>query len=383
MPKKIVILLDGTSNEIKTNRSNILRLYGTLSKSKDQLVYYDPGVGTFGAENTWSQAVRKGVEVWGMATGWGLDANVKEAYRFLVQNHQVDANGHADSIHIFGFSRGAYTARVLAGFLHAFGLMEPRNLNLLDYAYRAYKRIGETVGEGAFDELRLHERILRPQRPTIRFLGLFDTVASVIESGRFGPRLRKHAFTSTNPSVQAVRHAVGIDERRTMFRPQLWPEDQLFKPNRFNDTGAVPQNAREVWFTGVHGDIGGGYPEKDAGLAKIPLHWMIEASKAEGLAYKTRTINQLVLGQSDDDYVPPNPSAKVNRSMTAGWKILEVLPRRKPADSKRMGFAGWSIPLSEHRNIPEAGRMHASAISRFTESGKWPAHVPRDMTPED
>ena len=105
MPKNIVLLLDGTSNEIKENRTNILRLYGTLAKSDDQLVYYDPGVGTLGG-NTWSRLWRKFVEIWGLATGFGLDRNVLEAYQFLVENY--DRVGR-DRIYIFGFSRGAYT----------------------------------------------------------------------------------------------------------------------------------------------------------------------------------------------------------------------------------------------------------------------------------
>jgi uncharacterized protein (DUF2235 family) len=87
MAKSIVILLDGTSNEISSDRSNILRLYGVLKKSAQQLVYYDPGVGTFGAEGAWSRFWRKAHEVWGLATGWGLDHNVKEAYRFLVEHY--------------------------------------------------------------------------------------------------------------------------------------------------------------------------------------------------------------------------------------------------------------------------------------------------------
>ena len=383
MPKKIVILLDGTSNEISTNRTNILRLYGTLVKSKEQLVYYDPGVGTFGAENAWSRSLRKGAEVWGMATGWGLDANVKEAYRFLVENHAVDANGHGDSIHIFGFSRGAYTARVLAGFLHAFGLIEPRNLNLLDYAYRAYKRIGDASGESGFAELRLHERILRPHRPAIRFLGLFDTVASVIESGRFGPRLRSHAFTAGNPSVRTVRHAVALDERRSMFRPQLWPEGGVFRPDRFQEEGVVPQDAREVWFSGVHGDIGGGYPEREAQLAKIPLRWMIGQSRAAGLSYRTATVEKLVLGASGGRHVAPDPLGRVHAPMTLGWKLLELLPRRKASGAGRPGIAGWTLPLGARRTVPEGARVHRSVLVRAGATGKAPRNLPKEMTVEE
>lgn len=160
MPKNIAILLDGTSNEISSDRTNILRLYGILEKSDQQLVYYDPGVGTIGAEGAWSRFWRKAHEVWGLATGWGLDHNVKQAYRFLVENydngkHSGRNPAERDQIYIFGFSRGAYSARVLAGFIHAVGLIEPRNLNLLDYAYRAYKRVGDKQHEEAFEEIRL------------------------------------------------------------------------------------------------------------------------------------------------------------------------------------------------------------------------------------
>ena len=79
MAKNIVVLFDGTSNEISADRTNILRLFGVLERTDTQIVYYDPGVGTFGAPNAWSDAYRKTVEVWGVATGWGLDQNVKDA----------------------------------------------------------------------------------------------------------------------------------------------------------------------------------------------------------------------------------------------------------------------------------------------------------------
>ncbi len=117
MPRNIVLLCDGTSNEISEDRTNILRLYGTLSKSTDQIVFYDPGVGTFGAANAWSYYYRKTIEIWGLATGWGIDQNVKEAYEFLVQHYDDGKREDCDDVepdqsYLFGFSRGAYTARV-------------------------------------------------------------------------------------------------------------------------------------------------------------------------------------------------------------------------------------------------------------------------------
>lgn len=376
--RRIVVLLDGTSNEIAEDRTNVLRLYGTLQKNDEQLVYYDPGVGTFGPANAWSYTYRKAYEIWGLATGWGLDQNVKEAYRLLAETYfDGKPGGTADEIYLFGFSRGAYTARVLAGFIHAIGLMEPINLNLLDYAYRAYKSVSDVRENdnrderdptiNPFAEVRLYERILQPRRPAIRCLGLFDTVGTVIERGRVLPRTRSHAFTKTNKSVESVRHAVAIDERRTMFRPQLWPAGGVYWGGPFKTSDAKPQDVKEVWFSGVHGDIGGGYAEKDSRLAKIPLQWMINETKAMGLKYKTRTVNEIVLGRNDHkDYVKPDPLALPNDSMTSGWKILEYLPRRvsEHRPTTRGSLMGWSIPNREPRPIPDGATIHPSVFKR-------------------
>ena len=385
MSKNIVILLDGTSNEISADRTNILRLYGTLEKSERQLVYYDPGVGTFGAEGAWLRTSRKLVELWGLATGWGLDQNVKEAYRFLVENYErgEGEDEDRDRIYIFGFSRGAYTARALAGFIHAVGLIEKRNLNLVDYAYRAFKRIGEN-SDDSFAEVRLYERILDPDRPPIRLLGLFDTVASVIEHGRYGPRLRTHAFTRTNRSVETVRHAVAIHERRTMFLPQLWPEGGEYWGNPFNRAAAREQDAREVWFTGAHGDIGGGYPEQKAQLAKVALKWMIEQTEATGLHFRSRTVKRIVLeADPKKPYVAPDGSAEPYDSMNWAWSILEFLPRRKPPSTRRRSFLGLTIPFFEPRVIPENARIHRSVIECAEAKGEKPSNLPDSYRVED
>lgn len=390
MPKNIVILCDGTSNEIASNRSNILRLFGTLEKSERQIVFYDPGVGTFGAENAWSRLYRKAIEIWGLVTGWGVDQNVKEAYRFIIDNYtgRTDDDPERDRIYIFGFSRGAYTARVLAGFIHAVGLIDRTNLNLLDYAYRAYKRVSDrtsepgNAGSEAFAEVRLYERMLRPDRPPIRCLGLFDTVASVIEWGRFGPRLRSHAFTRANTSVEAVRHAVAIDERRTMFQPQLWPSGGEYRDNPFNRDAAKAQDSVELWFTGVHGDVGGGYPEAASALAKIPLDWMIAETRDMGLHYIPRTVNELVLGQNTaKHYVPPDPFAERNESMNRVWAMLEFLPRRsrKGETGGRRSLMGFYVPFFERRQIPPGAAVHRSVIERAArQGGRLPENVPPD-----
>ena len=388
MPKNIVILLDGTSNEIESDRTNILRLYGVLTKDAEQLVYYDPGVGTFGAEGAWSRFWRKTHEVWGLMTGWGLDQNVKEAYRFLVENYDNGKRKGAeqverDRIFIFGFSRGAYSARVLAGFIHAVGLIEPRNLNLLEYAYRAYKSIGENEKQEAFAEVRLYERILNPDRPPIRMLGLFDTVGSVIESGRNGLRLKAHAFTSRNSSVESVSHAVAIDEKRTMFRPQLWPADQEYWGNPFNGAAAQAQDVKEVWFAGGHGDVGGGYPEADSALCKVPLLWMIERARLCGLGFRQQSVNSIVMGSKKGaKYVAPNVLDRSHDTMTFGWSILEFLPRRKPEGSLRPSLFGISLPLFERRHISKGARLHGSVVERQKQLGHRAQNIPAEYEVE-
>lgn len=312
-----------------------------------------------------------------------MDQNVKEAYQFLVENYRSGhgegaEQGSRDSIYIFGFSRGSYSARVLAGFIHAVGLIEKRNLNLLDYAYRAYKGIGEN-GVDKFGEVRLYERILAPDRPPIRLLGLFDTVASVIEHGRHGPRLRSHAFTKHNRSVESVRHAVAMDERRTMFRPQLWPQGEDYWGNPFNKAAAKPQDVREVWFAGVHGDVGGGYPEAESGLAKIALQWMIEQTQSTGLFYRTQTVNDLVLGRnSDKAYVAPDPHASQHNSMTRGWSLLEFIPQWRREGEGGSQWRRLIIPFFARRSIPPGARIHQSVIDR-TKGANPPQNMPRDF----
>ncbi|EJL57324.1 MULTISPECIES: DUF2235 domain-containing protein [unclassified Rhizobium] len=397
MAKNVVILFDGTSNEISADRTNVLRLFGTLKRSDEQIVYYDPGIGTFGATNAWSRLLRKSYEIFGLATGWGLDQNVKEAYRFLVENYDrgpPDADGRhpdRDRIYIFGFSRGAYSARVLAGFIHAFGLTSRYHLNLLDYAYRTYKGIpaqeeqlggaAEDGGEdapSAFAAMRLYERTLRNDRPPIKLLGLFDTVASVIEAGKWHPQFKTHPFTRKNPSVEWVRHAVAIDERRTMFQPDLWMPDQEYWGRPFRPKVPAKQNFEEVWFAGVHGDIGGGYPEAQSGAVKIPLAWMIKETKPAGLLYRSRTVNDIVLGKSGKKYVPLDATVPLHDSMSVGWKILEYIPRRVPENSWRKHGSRSAIyfPLSDRRFIPDDALIHISVKERKDASSYDPPNLP-------
>jgi len=296
--KNIVICCDGTGNEISENISNVLKLYRVLRKTGKteprQLVFYDPGVGTLARPDPWRKLWQDTITALGLLTGYGLDDNVLATYEFLVQNYS-----DGDDIYLFGFSRGAYTVRVLAGLIHKIGLISPQQSNLAGAGLAAYKQFSslreqhgpsldpklllqggaEESEQGApatrDDQAAQFARILSTTWPTIKFIGVWDTVASVFvprPDRLYLPSLQTLAFTRHNPSVRTFRQAIAIDERRRMFRLHPWREPQAFMRNRFSTTNnEEPQDILQVWFAGVHADIGGGYPEKESGISKFPL----------------------------------------------------------------------------------------------------------------
>jgi len=392
--RNIIICCDGTGNEISENISNVLKLYRCLRKTEKtsprQLVFYDPGVGTLERPDPWHKLRQDFNAILGLATGYGLDDNVLAAYSFLVHNYQA-----GDQIYLFGFSRGAYTVRVLAGLIHKIGLITPEQVNLAGSGLIAYKQFSsdeapklraslksftdvataeDALPQSAFDNAAQFARITSTRWPTIRFVGVWDTVASVIvpRADRFyWPSLEELAFTIVNPSVRTFRQAISIDERRCMFRLKKWDEPQTFTHNRFNDAHAEPQDIKQVWFAGVHADIGGGYPEIESGLSKYPLIWMIDEATKCGLAVNPRTVNQLAWGVqrkgSPFSYVAPDVRGELHDSLRGAWWILEFLPksaryREWPA---RQTYLGFYIPDAEPRLIPEDAFIHESVVKRM------------------
>lgn len=395
MAKNIVICCDGTGNEINDRLSNVLKLYRVLRKTGDQLVYYSPGVGTVGAYDTWQEVKQRVREFLGLATGYGLDA-----YRFLCTHHD-----EGDAIWLFGFSRGAYTVRVLAAFVYVIGLLRPNQLNLADYAFTAYKKAShdsrrknkipdEDALRAAASDAEIarglpaaweFRRVAGSKAVTIRFVGVWDTVASIIvpRPDRLLLDFQSLRFTRTNPGVETFRQAMAIDERRRMFRLHRWTEPQTFKTNPFNNKNWRPQDIRQMWFAGVHADIGGGYPETESGLSKFPLLWMINQARAAGLKTSTSMINHLVLGKPRKDsarrYVPPSAAAELHRSLKGLWWILELGPklakyREWPG---RWSLLGLYLPLGEPRLVPDGALIHPSVFARIqTVPGYDPVNLP-------
>src|SRR6266851_6183351 len=380
--KNIVICCDGTGNEISENISNVLKLYRMMRKTgktePHQVVFYDPGVGTLARPDPWKKLRQDAFAIFGLATGYGLDDNVLHAYGFLADNYE-----EGDDIYLFGFSRGAYTVRVLAGLIHKVGLVSRPQSNLAGSGLTAYKQFSSDTAptDGGIelkqftdggasdpgpatrdDQAAQYARILSVQWPTIKFVGVWDTVASVIvpRPDRFYlPSLQQLAFTQANPSVKTFRQAIAIDERRRLFRLQPWEQPQTFMKNRFSRTNnEEPQDSLQVWFAGVHADIGGGYPEKESGLSKYPLLWMVEEAVSCGLAVNRATVNQLAWGRqrqgSPFSYVAPDFMQPPHDSMSAAWRVLEFIPKAdKYKEWKaRQSLLGHYIPDAEPRPIP-------------------------------
>jgi uncharacterized protein (DUF2235 family) len=224
MPKNIVICCDGTGNEVNTNLSNVLKLYRILRKDEDQLVFYDPGIGTLSSNDAWSRLKNEAKVIFGLLTGYGLDQNILDAYGFLV-DHYIEG----DQVYLFGFSRGAYTVRVLAGLLQLVGLLGPEQKNLNSYGLTAYKTAAE---RDQFEVAWRFARVLSTKRTPIQFLGVWDTVSSIIiprPNRLYIPSLQTLPYTATNPLVKVFRHAIAVDEQRRMFRVNRWVEPQVYK----------------------------------------------------------------------------------------------------------------------------------------------------------
>ena len=379
MAKNIVVCCDGTGNEVSGNLSNVLKLFKVAQKNEQQVVFYQAGVGTLAVDDAWQRLKQKAKAVFALATGYGLDAEIASGYQFICENWY-----RGDQIYLFGFSRGAYAARAIAGFIHTIGLLPRAQLNLLGYALTAYKRSSERNDLSIAWEFG---RTVSAQPAKIHFLGVWDTVASIItpRKDRFFPTLLTLPFTRRNPSVEIFRHAISIDECRRMFRLNRWQPQQQFVDNPFDkNTKAVSQDIKQVWFAGVHSDVGGGYPESESGISKFPLGWMIDEAVGAGLSINSRSRNAIVFGKQNSNsrhvYSIPESNARLHRSLVGAWKILEILPKSaKWRERKEKHHFWFYFPLGERRNMTvdeDAPLIHESVVDRMTNHGYNPANLP-------
>ncbi len=301
--KRIAIFCDGTWNRSDAPEpTNVVKLslavdHTARKDDRPQQVIYMPGVGS-GRGSTgfarWSDKVLGG------ALGWGMTENIEEAYRHLAFSYEP-----GDDIFVFGFSRGAFTARSLAGLIRSCGIPSRENVRRIPDAIARYRsRQPDTMPNDP--ESFIWRLEFSPQRATspeevswrrkqgsaselleIAYLGIWDTVGSMGIPGYlpFAPSLnRRHRFhdAALSRMVKSARHAVAIDERRRNFLPTLW--DNLDRLNGANTD--LPY--RQQWLPGDHGSVGGG--GDITALSDIALRWIAEGAELAGLGLDPVTL---------------------------------------------------------------------------------------------
>ena len=323
--KRIAIFCDGTWNrpdQVHGGRAcptNVVKLHrGVAERGADgveQLAFYEPGVGTGRFDR-----LRGGM------FGVGLSANVKRCHAFLTDHYDI-----GDELYLFGFSRGAFTARSLAGLIGNSGIVRPEHRARLGEAYEIYrdrsdpskKPSGQTAQE--FRAARCFADVT-----PVRFIGVWDTVGSLGIPTRIGALTKRWSFHDVRLGMHVATacHALAIDERRGPFLPTLW-EKQAGAP--------ADQQLLQAWFAGVHSDVGGGYP--DHALGDLPLQWMAKRAREAGLDV-TEDARPDALAPQHESYTSfyrlTRPRARTlvgtagGQAAEAAWRRMQELPGYHP-----------------------------------------------------
>ena len=313
--KRIAIFADGTWNSPeKGGATNVLRMARAVKPEVNgtkQVAFYDWGVGTD----------RKKIS--GGLTGAGIDKNIMDCYRFIVHNYD-----DGDQLFFFGFSRGAYTARSLAGFIRNCGLLKREHANKIPAAFRLYRKRSESSGPNAPEATKFRRDYAIADITPIEFVGAWDTVGALGIPVPFWGALneREFLFHDTEPSkiVQHARHAVSIDENREDFMPVLWSD----KPT---------VDVQQIWFAGVHSDVGGGYKER--GLSDCASRWMIDQAGDFGLQFESHFLHS----------VQPDPSDKHHSERKGIYRARGELIRKIEGPVHRTVKQRWDADAHKYR----------------------------------
>jgi len=267
--KRIAIFTDGTWNSPeKGGETNVLHLargIAPIHNGIEQVAFYDWGVGTD----------RK--QILGGISGVGIDKNIMDCYRFLVHNYE-----EGDLLYLFGFSRGAYTARSLGGFIRNCGILRRPHADQIPEAYKLYRKRTRSSSPDAPAAVEFRAKYAWANISPIEFVGAWDTVGALGIPVPFWGNLgeREFLFHDCEPSkiVAHARHAVSIDEEREDFTPTLWTP----KPG---------VDIKQVWFAGVHSNVGGSYD--DRGLSDHALQWMVDEARLCGLGFEDHALQRI------------------------------------------------------------------------------------------
>jgi uncharacterized protein (DUF2235 family) len=354
MSRNIVVCLDGTNNKFNRENTNVVKLYALLDrKTSDQIAYYQPGIGTMFPPGSWGRIRKWFIARLDLAIAWLLEDHVCAAYRFLMRYYE-----EGDRIYIFGFSRGAYEARVLAAMLNKTGLLGKGNEELVPFAWDIFgRKYGDRTYEG------FHSTFGRTVK--IHFLGLWDTVSSV----GWAWNAKHFQFTADNHAVETVRHAVALDERRTYFVQNLW---------RPRDESKV--DMLQVWYPGVHCDVGGGYPESESGLSKVTLQWMVGQAEAKELKFSATALAETFPPQAEGAAATADVLPMKHESLKGLWWIPELIPRHLK-DPHGILPPRWLIPLGHARVLDPGANIHSSVFERQKKDPTYrPSNIPTPYT---
>jgi len=339
--KRLVVCFDGTWNrpDDKSNSTNVVKIMRAIRDAAEdgtqQVTFYDKGVGTGGPIDRFL----------GGATGRGVGENVRDGYRFLANNYVP-----GDEVYIFGFSRGAFTGRSLAGFIGACGLLDKHSMGKLMRTWEFYRTPPHKRSPTEQAEIQgLGQGEIR-----IKCVGVWDTVGALgmpVESLKWMNR-GKYAFhdTTLGANIDCALHAMAIDEKRGPFAPTLWQGPEGGHRDR-------DQIVEQVWFSGVHSNVGGSY--EAAGLSDLALDWMIK---------RVRKHTPL---EFDDDYVRDHIHGDAAGTHYESRAALYFVSRALPYQRVLGGRDDWVRRFIRRANEPEPGNVfvnemiHRSALARF------------------
>jgi uncharacterized protein (DUF2235 family) len=356
--KRLVLFLDGTWNSIDSN-TNVWRMRSLCAAQgrdgKPQLVYYEIGVNGF----------------LGGVFGKGLDENIRRAYEWLVENYNP-----GDEIYIFGFSRGAYTARSLAGLVAMNGILRAGSPIGVSELFDRYKRANEeTIWklqeiQEAGDTAKFTQQenwLLKYSQPAkITVVGVWDTVGSVgWELGNI-PGISRSSFgylhTGLRIHILNAYHALAIDEHRGDFSPTLWdmrfPKDRKAVIAQWRPLASVEQR----WFVGAHANVGGGYPADM--LAQGPLRWMMKKAEAHGLTFRSEV-------DLDGDAKTARIADSYNAFMYGGYALLHDRLYRPIGARARVEEDGAHVNVNETIDASVFDRWRADSSYRPTNLVEW------------
>jgi uncharacterized protein (DUF2235 family) len=363
-PKRIVICCDGTDQKFGFVRTNVVRLYGVLDRRNpdEQIDFYQPGIGTMPSAAALTAVSRRLTRWAGSMAGYGLLDIVTQGYAFIADHYAPGTQ-----IYLFGFSRGALAARLIGGLLRRFGVLRPGAKNLLPYVLQLYEQhytlISDEAERRRTEEMHGEFRRLfcLPDRVRIRFLGVWDTVKAF---GIFNPRSFPHI--RHNDSIEFVRHALALDERRRSFMFTSWGG-----LDGFVEAGPpATQNVKEVWFAGVHSDVGGGYAEQESGLSWHAFRWMVGEARLADIRLDDDAIAELLNRAQRNADAAPQKFLERHESRTGAWQVLDVLPRLELKNAPPR--VHWRGDLPRHDDLPVPVGWPKRAFTF------WPWHGARD-----